>query len=250
VPSLPKINVPVTVSTEGVDKGLRDAERKMRASADRMSKMQPSKAAGAFKAAGQSALSLGGFGAIGGAAGALGTAGAGIAVALSPFIAAAKIMDTVATASKGAGKALEEFRRTGEQTVAMNSVILERLAGMEKMSQQAERGGFFKSFVAASADVETGQATGAVKWAKEFTEGLTIAGAGLGAFLAGKSPEQISNEMALSVANEAGAAQIQKRMREQQVIDDAGGGSSILKTIGDIMIRQDAGFKLLTQVTV
>jgi hypothetical protein len=249
VPSLPKVNVPVVVTTEGVDKGLKDAERKMRASAQRMQKPAPSAAAGVFKAAGQSALGIGGFGAIGGAVGAMGTAGIGIAGALSPIIAAGAIMDALSTATKGAGDALAKFKETGEQTIAANSVILERLAILEKQAKEAERGGFLKSLIAASADAQTGRAGGAVAWAQQMSEGSTIAGAGIGAFLSGKSLEQIRNEMALSVANEAGAFQIKQRMNEQSRIDIAEGRGGMADAIGAWMIQNSALLTKLVQVT-
>ena len=248
--SLPKVHVPVVVTTEGVDAGLKATEAKIKASAKRMERVSatPSPAQGVLKAGAQSALSLGGFGAIGGAAGAAGTAGIAIAGALSPLIVAGKIMETMNNATKGASEALAKFKTTGEQTFAANSVILERLAIMEKQVSAAKTGGFGAGFLGAYADRDTGRAGGAVAWAQQMQEGSTIVGAGLGAFLSGKSLEQIRNEMALSVANEAGAAQIQQRMAEQQRIDMAEGRGGLADSIGAWMIQNSTVLTKLVQV--
>jgi hypothetical protein len=82
-----------------------------------------------------------------------------------------------------------------------------------------------------------------------MSEGGTIAGAGIGAFLSGKSLEQIRNEMALSVANEAGAAQIKQRMNEQSRIDMAEGRGGMADAIGAWMIQNSALLTKLVQVT-
>jgi hypothetical protein len=229
---------------------LKATEAKIKASAKRMEKVSgaPSAAQGVLKAGAQSALSLGGFGAIGGAAGAAGTAGIAIAGALSPLIVAGQIMETMNNATNGASEALAKFKTTGEQTVAANSVILERLAIMEKQIASTKGKGFMAGFIGGSADVNTGRAGGAVTWAQQMQEGATIAGAGLGAFLSGKSLEQIRNEMALSVANEAGAAQIQQRMAEQQRIDMAEGRGGMADAIGAWMIQNSTVLTKLVQV--
>jgi hypothetical protein len=229
---------------------LKATEAKIKASAKRMEKVSgaPSAAQGVLKAGAQSALSLGGFGAIGGVAGAAGTAGIAIAGALSPLIVAGKIMETMNNATKGASEALAKFKTTGEQTFAANSVILERLAIMEKQVAASKTGGFGAGFLGAYADRDTGRAGGAVAWAQQMQEGATIAGAGLGAFLSGKSLEQIRNEMALSVANEAGASQIQQRMAEQQRIDMAEGRGGMADAIGAWMIQNSTVLTKLVQV--
>jgi hypothetical protein len=229
---------------------LKATEAKIKASAKRMEKVSgaPSAAQGVLKAGAQSALSLGGFGAIGGVAGAAGTAGIAIAGALSPLIVAGQIMETMNNATKGASEALAKFKTTGEQTVAANSVILERLAIMEKQIASTKGKGFMAGFIGGSADVNTGRAGGAVTWAQQMQEGATIAGAGLGAFLSGKSLEQIRNEMALSVANEAGASQIQQRMAEQQRIDMAEGRGGMADAIGAWMIQNSTVLTKLVQV--
>jgi hypothetical protein len=229
---------------------LKATEAKIKASAKRMEKVSgaPSAAQGVLKAGAQSALSLGGFGAIGGVAGAAGTAGIAIAGALSPLIVAGQIMETMNNATKGASEALAKFKTTGEQTVAANSVILERLAIMEKQIASTKGKGFMAGFIGGSADINTGRAGGAVTWAQQMQEGATIAGAGLGAFLSGKSLEQIRNEMALSVANEAGASQIQQRMAEQQRIDMAEGRGGMADAIGAWMIQNSTVLTKLVQV--
>lgn len=227
MPSLPKVHVPVVVSTEGVDKGLADAERKIRASAKRMEKVSagPTPGTQALKAGATSALGIGGFGAIGGTVGALGAGGAAAAAGLAaPFIASAKLMQTMSEATKGATKALEDFRKTGEQTFAANSVILERLSMLEKSTAKSLPS-LGQVFVAAGADAETGKAAGMFEWAREFQDGLRIATAALGAFAGGKSAEQIKTEMLLATSNEAGALQLRGRIAEQERIRQAEPGN-------------------------
>lgn len=227
MPSLPKVHVPVVVTTEGVDKGLADAERKMRASAKRMEKVSagPTPGTQALKAGATSALGIGGFGAIGGTVGALGAGGAAAAAGLAaPFIASAKLMQTMSEATKGATKALEEFRKTGEQTFAANSVILERLSMLEKSTAKSLPS-LGQVFTAAGADAETGRAAGMFEWAREFQDGLRIATAALGAFAGGKSADQIKTEMLLATSNEAGALQLRGRIAEQERIRQAEPGN-------------------------
>lgn len=229
MPSLPKVHVPVVVTTEGVDKGLADAERKMRASAKRMERVSaaPTPGSQALKAGATSALGIGGFGAIGGAVGALGVSGAAASAGLAaPFIASAKLMQTMSEATKGATKALEDFRKTGEQTFAANSVILERLSMLEKSTAKSLPS-LGQVFTAAGADAETGRAAGMFEWAREFQDGLRIATAALGAFAGGKSAEQIKTEMLLATSNEAGALQLRGRIAEQERIRQAEGGNML-----------------------
>lgn len=227
MPSLPKVHVPVVVTTEGVDKGLADAERKIRASAKRMETVSagPTPGAQALKAGATSALGVGGFGAIGGAAAAFGAPGA-IAVAgiAAPFIASSKLMDVMNESTKGATKALEDFRKTGEQTYAANNVILERLSMLEKSTAKSLPS-LGQVFTAASTDAETGRAAGMFEWAREFQDGLRIATAALGAFAGGKSAEQIKTEMLLATSNDAGALQLRGRIAEQERIRQAEPGN-------------------------
>lgn len=250
MPSLPKVHVPVVVTTEGVDKGLADAERKIRASAKRMERVSASPSPGgqALKAGATSALGIGGFGAIGGAAAALGVGGAAAAAGIAaPFIASAKLMQTMTEATKGATKALEDFRKTGEQTFAANSVILERLSMLEKSTAKSLPS-LGQVFTAAGTDAETGQAAGMFGWAREFQDGLRIATAALGAFAGGKTPEQIKTEMLLATSNEAGAQQLRGRIAEEERIRQANGGGGVISTIGDLMVEQNFVLKRLVQI--
>lgn len=250
MPSLPKVHVPVVVSTEGVDKGLADAERKIRASAKRMEKVSagPTPGTQALKAGATSALGIGGFGAIGGTVGALGAGGAAAAAGLAaPFIASAKLMQTMSEATKGATKALEDFRKTGEQTFAANSVILERLSMLEKSTAKSLPS-LGQVFTAAGADAETGRAAGMFEWAREFQDGLRIATAALGAFAGGKTIEQIRTEALLATSNEAGALQLRGQLAEQARIREATGGGGMTATIGDLMVEQNQNIKRLVQL--
>lgn len=250
MPSLPKVHVPVVVTTEGVDKGLKDAEAKMRNSAARMSKIQagPSKAGQALKAGATSALGMGGFGSIGGAVGSFGPQGAAAAAILaSPFIASAKLMEVMNDATKGATKALEDFRKTGQQTFAANSVILERLAALEKSSKDSLPS-LSKVFVAAGTSAETGKAAGMFQWAEEFQDGLRVATAALGAFLGGKSLDEIKTEMLLAVSNEAGAQQLRGRIAEEERIRQSLGGGGVISTTADFILENNMQLKKLVQL--
>jgi hypothetical protein len=252
VPSLPKVHVPVVVTTEGVDKGLSDAERKIKASAKRMERTSaaPSGASQALKAAGTSALGIGGFGAIGGAAGALGLGGVGAAAALSaPFAISSKLMETMNEATKGATKALEDFRKTGEQTFAANSVILERLAMLEKSTAKSLPS-LGQVFTAAGVDAETGKAAGMFEWARDFQDGLRVATAAIGAFAGGKTPDQIRTEMLLATSNEAGALQLKGRIAEEERIRQSQGDVGMLGRLGDIYLANISNqLKQLVQLT-
>jgi len=249
VPSLPKVHVPVVVTTQGVDDGLKKAEAKIRASAKRMEKIQPTPVNAVVKSAAQGAFSLGGFGALGAVAGAAGPAGIALAGAVAPIAAAGKIISVLSEVTKGATAALDDFRKTGIQTAAANSLLLERFSIMENQIEKTTRSGFFEGLVGASADVQTGRAGGLAGWAQQMTEGLTIAGAAIGAFTSGKSLEQIKNEMALSVANEGGAYQIGKAIAEQARIESIEGGSGgMLGTIGQLIIEANFNLKSLVEM--
>ena len=223
---IPKVNIPLTVNTTGMDAPLKAAERKVRATADRIAKMKTGSGGGGGgmalgKAASQAGLSMGGFGALGAVGGAMGGAGAGVGLALSPFIASTAILSMFDAATKGASDALAKFQGGAEQTFAKNGVILERLASMEKTSGSVGKGTMAQAFLSGSST--DGQAGGAVKWANEFQDGARIFAAGVGAFLSGKTWEQVKNEASLATANDSGAAIIKRNMEQQRIVDTAEG---------------------------
>ena len=139
------LNIPVTVDTSGMDRGLAVAEQKMKRGAERINAAATASGAGAGGRAGKGIAMAGasslGFGAAGGALGAMGTAGLGIGLALAPLLAASRMAEAMATASKGATQALEDLR-TGATTSAkgfegVNEAILKQLAARERLDQTA-----------------------------------------------------------------------------------------------------------------
>ena len=62
-----------------------------------------------------------------------------------------------------------------------------------------------------------------MKWANEFQDGARIFAAGVGAFLSGKTWEQVKNEASLATANDSGAAIIKRNMEQQRIVDTAEG---------------------------
>jgi hypothetical protein len=124
---LPALKIAASVQTSTMNRGLKDAEAKVAASAQRMQRaravMQPTLGA---LGAGPLGSVLGGIGAAGG--GPLALAAGAIA---APILAITKTFESMIEASKGAGEALAKFQATGELAAGMNSVMLERLAAIE-----------------------------------------------------------------------------------------------------------------------
>lgn len=124
---MPAVKVPVTVTNEGVAKGLRDTEAKVKASAERIARTR------ATMGPGLGALGGGPLGGIlGGAFGGEAAMG-GIAVGggLAAFLSLTRAFDAMVEAATGAGEAFKKFQATGELAVGMNSAVLETLARFE-----------------------------------------------------------------------------------------------------------------------
>ena len=217
------LRIPVTVTTEGVDKGLNAVERKLRNSAAKMKRLGG--AAGAAGGAGgglksqQGTALLGGVGKLGpiaGALGGLGVAGLGMAAPLAMFGLAAQSVQTMAAATKGASDALALFQQSGEQTFTANSEYLKKLAALESQSQIAAAGpGVMEAFSIASA--RPGE-EGMMSMLNDFAkQSAAFAGATLG----GKSFVQATLEAALVTASEAQAKEIAAQMAalEKQRMD-------------------------------
>lgn len=212
---LPKINIPMTVDTKGVDRGISDAERKLKSASRRMARttagMDSGRATAAGKAGVAAALGAGGLGRLGGIAGAIGPnpATAALAGITIPFAVAGAINNLMKEATTGAMAALTEFKETGKQTFAANSVLLERLARLEAKNQTGIPS-MGQAFVAAGGE------GGAFTWAKEFKEGATMLSAFAGALLAGKSSAEAMGEASLAVTTNETMAR-----RTQAAIDAA-----------------------------
>lgn len=132
------LNIPVTVDTSGMDRGIMQAEQKIRKGAERIAKVGSDSGMGgrATRGIAMAGASTLGFGAAGGALGSLGGVGLGLGMIAAPFLLASKMAEAMAGASKGATLALEELR-SGASTSAkgfegVNDAILKQLAARER----------------------------------------------------------------------------------------------------------------------
>lgn len=215
---LPKVHVPITVDTRGVDTGLAKAEAKLKASTTRMAKTSaagPSGGGLSLARAGFAGLgSAGGLGPLSGVLGA-GMAGAGplgavAAGAVIPVAISNAVNRMIDTASKGAMEALKDFRETGKQTFAANQIVLERLAAVDLQRQMTAMPSPGQAFVGAMAG-EGGQMGPLASWASSMKEGMTILAGYLGAQAGGKSVEVSALEASLAATtNESMARRLQE----------------------------------------
>jgi len=184
VATLPKVHIPISVDTRGVDAGLRTAEQKVRASTSRMSRTvgEPSRAGAIGRAATSAALSRVGGGALGGVVGAAGAGAAPVAVGAGMVLLANTIDQALRQVTTGATEALRTFNETGKQTFAANSEVLKAFAALERKQEIAGRGGFTEAFISASAARPGG---GAAAAAGEFATGGRLLMAGIGAVAGG-----------------------------------------------------------------
>ena len=209
--AIPNLKIPVTVITDQVPKALSKVENDVKASAARMSKVRAS--IGAI-GGGIGAGPLGGLGSalgaqVGGGLG-VGLAGAGLALGF-----ASQLEKEVKGAVQGAGKALDDFKKTGEQTFAANSVILQRMAEMEKTFGSGQRG-FGAGFA-------TGISGGTPFQYYGLEELKTQIGAFVGGFVGSMGDLQDAfDAAALSIAGEGVARQIEQEQKTRQKMIAAG----------------------------
>jgi len=214
--SLPKVHIPVTVTTDGVDKGLSQVEEKMRRSAAKMKRLGQATAGGPAKAAGFAPMApkatafLGGVGKLGPLSGLLGGLGAGGLAAAAPlavFGMAASQVQQLAAMTKGATEALAKFRETGEQTFAVNSAVLERLAAAEAGAQAAAKMGAMDAFTFAG--TRPGEKS---NW-EALNDYATEQMAFIGAMAAGKRREEAALLSELVTASEPRAREINQQLK-------------------------------------
>lgn len=237
--AIPNLKVPITVQTDQVAPALRKAERDIAASAQRMSKIRAG-ITPALGAAGTGALGglLGGLGSAG-----LGTAAVGIGALALPFAGAARALDSLESASKGAGAALDEFGRTGKQTFTATSAQLVRLAELER--SMTARATFGQSF-AIGAGAGGPQAVSTLQGAGSI---WNMAGAGLGGLFSaalggGQSINEIVAAMELAGAQteaegmraRAGLVFAEQQRRQSQQAFTAATG---LSGIGPVSLLKD-----------
>lgn len=231
--AVPNVKVPITVQTDQVAPAMKKVEKEVSASANRIAKI---------RAAMQPTLGAAGAGPLGGLIGGLGGAGmggaaVGLGAAILPFVAAGRALDTLESASKGAGAALEEFKKTGKQTFTGSVAMLEQLAAIEK--QMAPRTTFGQAFAAGAAAPGTVDALGGLSrvW--------NAAGAGLGGLASmatgsGISVNEIIAAMSLQMAsNENDARRAQARLAFDQQQRMATQAATGMTGFGPISILRD-----------
>jgi hypothetical protein len=198
-----------------MNRGLKDAEAKVAASAQRMQRaravMQPTLGA---LGAGPLGSVLGGIGAAGG--GPLALAAGAIA---APILAITKTFESMIEASKGAGEALAKFQATGELAAGMNSVMLERLAKVEARTKGL---GEMPGFGAGVAFGTGGEKTLMEEFAVELKKFPTMFGAYLGKLFTaeGTLSEKVGQALASAygaVGTEGQAQYFEASMRDPRL---------------------------------
>jgi hypothetical protein len=140
--AIPNLKIPITIVTKDVGPALAKVERDVAASAAKVSKIGSGMGGGGMGAAGKSLVAGGnamlGGGPLGAMSMALGPFGVAIGGTAAGLLAANAVIDMFAESTKGAGAALDVFNAGGGQTMAINVVLLERLASLEKAAQEAK----------------------------------------------------------------------------------------------------------------
>jgi hypothetical protein len=236
--SLPKVNIPVTVDSRGVDAGVARIQGKMLALQKKLGKMQPAGALGGGLKAQQATAFLGGVGKLGPAAGlmgGMGAAGAAIAAPLALMNYAREHVEAMAAMTKNASEAFEQFKKTGEQTFAVNSEVLRRMASEERGAQAAVR---VPGFMDAMRIGMSGLDQGGPGIMEQLSEFRTKAGAAFGAFLGGKTFREAGLEAELvTTQNEAQAKAIADELRKLEQERMAGQVSTLDALFGNFNLR-------------
>lgn len=224
---LPKVHIPVTVDTKGVDTGLKAAEAKVRASTTRMSRTvaaapaAPSRASAIGRAATGAAFSQIGGGPLGGIVGAAGAAAAPAAGIVGTLLLANTIDQALRQVATGATEALRTFNETGKQTFAANENVLRALANLEKRQEGQGKGGFTEAFIATSAAKAGGGIAGTLS---EFATGGRLLMAGIGAVAGGAVAGTAGVEaLAATTTNETEARRFQNALVEERRAREAEG---------------------------
>lgn len=191
--AIPHLNIPLTVQTDQVAPAMKKAEREIKASTDRMSKIKGVLMPG-LGAAGAGPLG----GVLGGATGALGGGALAIGAIALPFLAASKAMDTLRGEVSGAGEALKQFRETNKQNFAPNAVLLQNLANMENRMANDSKLGIVGTTMAATSS--GGTAGGPEMLARTLQNFFTEAFVSVAAHLTGSSSDIADLQGQLSVA--------------------------------------------------
>jgi hypothetical protein len=138
----------VTVDPTGMDRGIAQAELKLRAGARRMEKSAAAfNIGGATRGVAGAAAGALGFGGLGGALGGFGAAGLGVGALVAPLFAAAQMAEALASAVKGTNAQLQQGGGVG---AFGNQALLSALARIEqRMMARGERPSMLQSFLGA-----------------------------------------------------------------------------------------------------
>jgi hypothetical protein len=236
--SLPRVNIPVTVDSRGVDAGVARIQGKMLGLQKKLERMQPAGPLGGGLKAQQATAFLGGVGKLGPAAGlmgGMGAAGAAIAAPLALMSYAREHVEAMAAMTKNASEAFEQFKKTGEQTFAVNSEVLRRLAEEERGAQTAAK---VPGFMDAMRLAMMGPDQGGDSIMEQLSEFRTRAGSHLGAFLGGKTFREGQLEADLATTtNEAQAKAIADELRKLEQERMAGQVSTLDAMFGNFNLR-------------
>jgi hypothetical protein len=230
VAKITNLRIPVTVTTDGVDTGIKKTEvaiQRLQGKLKRLNREQGGAGAGA-QMGNRLTPFLGGIGKMGPAAGLLAGGGMAGAAAATPFaiagLARAQV-DQMAALTKGATDALQEFRMTGQQTFASNSVILERLASMESDAQKrAKVMGFGEAFAFGMA--RPGGDSLGDKVSLLASQVSTF----VGSLLGGKSMEE-----SFLTSQLQGATETEARILEQQMLAEERRQAAGPQGVGDVL---------------
>ncbi len=236
--SLPKVNIPVTVDSRGVDAGIARIQGKMAGLQKKLEKMQPTGGLGGSLKASQGTAFLGGVGKLGPAAGLLsgmGGAGAAIAAPIALGNMARAQVEALAAMTKGASEAFATFKQTGEQSFAINSAILKVLAETERSAQAAAKiPGFMDSFQIGGAMVKDQGGAGIMEQISTFRSQM---GAALGAYLSGGTFREASIAAYSVTAPEAQAEAISEAIRKAGEDRMSGNVSALDNMIGNFNLK-------------
>ena len=216
--ALPTLNIPVVVNTAQVEPAMKKVEKTVADSAARIGKIK------AAVMPGLGALGAGPLGGVLGGVAGTGTIGMGIAgvgaAFMAPILAATKLQDALDAQTKGAAQAFEEYKKTGMQTAQINSVLLERLATLERQQAGGQPMGFMAAFQQANISVNNATFSEGMSdwWRKRSTE----AGAFLGTMAGGGTATEAALEAQISTAGQGVALQAQAELNRYRQLKQAG----------------------------
>ena len=224
--ALPSLNIPIAVNTSRMESDLRDAERKMKASAARM---------GRIRAATTPAVGALGGGAVGSVLGGVAAAGGGSLAALGlaaavPIYGLARAFTAIQDSATGALKAMQE----GNQQFAANQVHMQRLVRAEAGAAGGQELNLARSFTAGAMGGGGATVTGMQTWWESMKTNLNSVAAWWGSFIETGSTEMADLEKQLAEASPYEARQILDQIRMLRDLQSGAFGEA-----GQLAVRTD-----------